>query len=429
MKTQLKYLDKYDGNIDTLTNRISNVRTWSYVANKKGWVNNYDYWIERTKNMEDKLSDKLHEELTKSFIDKRISVLSRSLKQNIILGTKIENENEVIIDGQYIGRLRGMKLDLDLKSGSLKTDIKSLKKAARQAIEPELMRRTSKIIKSEDFKLEEDHKIYWMDNPIAYIVPGKNYLNPKLELLVDDAIDLESKEKLRNNLEKKLYTLITSELSDLVKLSKSKFKNNYVRALCYQLFENNGVMKREIVDQMIKNISKEDRASLRKVGVKIGRYHAYLPKMLKPNAVNLRVQLWKLYFPDDKKYIIPKFGLNFLKNETQKNKKFLLICGFENIGKFYVRVDILERFFLKIIENTKDRMFKIDSDMINLIGCNKEDFFKLLELMQYKRKKIEESKEEFFIYQPQYIKNKQRKIVKKSNANSPFDKLSELRFR
>ncbi len=429
MKTQLKYLDKYDGNIDTLTNRISNVRTWSYVANKKGWTNNYDYWIERTKDMEDKLSDKLHEELTKSFIDKRISVLSRSLKQDIILGTKIKNENEVIIDDQYIGRLRGMKLDLDHKSGSLKTDIKSLKKAARQAIEPELMRRTSKIIKSEDFKLEDDHKIYWMNNPIAYISPGKNYLNPKLELLVDDAIDLESKEKLRNNLEKKLDTLITSELSDLVKLSKSKFKNNYVRALCYQLFENNGVMKREIVDQMIKNISKEDRASLRKVGIKIGRYHAFLPKMLKPNAVNLRVKLWKLYFPDDKKYIIPKFGLNFLKNETQKNKKFLLICGFENIGKFYVRVDILERFFLKIIENTKDRMFNIDSDMINLIGCNKEDFFKLLELMQYKRKNIEESKEEFFIYQPQYIKNKQRKIVKKSNANSPFGKLSELRFR
>ena len=291
------------------------------------------------------------------------------------------------------------------------------------------MRRTSKIIKSEDFTLEDDYKIYWMNNPIAYISPGKNYLNPKLELLVDDAIDLESKEKLRNNLENKLYTLITSELCDLVKLSKSKFKNNYVRALCYQLFENNGVMKREIVDQIIKNISKEDRVSLRKVGVKIGRYHAFLPKMLKPNAVNLRVKLWKLYFSDDEKYIIPKFGLNFLKNETKKNKKFLLICGFENFDKFYIRVDILERFFLKIIENTKDGMFNIDSDMINLIGCNKEDFFKLLELMQYKRKKIEGSKEEFFIYKPKYIKNKLRKIVNKSNANSPFGKLSELRFR
>ena len=101
---------------------------------------------------------------------------------------------------------------------------------------------------------------------------------------------------------------------------------------------------------MIKNISKEDRLSLRKAGIKIGRYHIFLPKMLKPNAVNLRVKLWKLYFPEDKKYIIPKSGLNFLKNETKKNNKFLLICGFENFDKFYIRVDILRKAFLKIIE-------------------------------------------------------------------------------
>jgi len=132
MKAQLEHLDKYEGNIDTLAYRISNVRTWSYVANKKGWTNNSDYWIERTKQIEDKLSDKLHEELTKSFIDKRISILSRSLKQDIVLGTEIKNNNEVIIDGQYIGLLKGMRLDLDLKSGSLKTDIKSLRKAARK---------------------------------------------------------------------------------------------------------------------------------------------------------------------------------------------------------------------------------------------------------------------------------------------------------
>jgi len=429
MKTQLNYLDRYDGNIDTLTNRISNIRTWSYVSNKKSWIDNNGFWIERTKHIEDKLSDKLHEELSKSFVDKRISVLSRSLKQDIVLATEIKNENEVVIDGQYIGKLGGLKLDLDLKSGSLKNDIKSLKKAARHAIAPELTRRVNNIIKSEVFNINDDHNIYWMDNPIAYISPGKNYLNPKLELLVDEAIDSESKEKLRDNLEKKLHVLITTELSDLVKLSKSKFENNYVRALCYQLFENNGIIKREIVNQMIKNISQKDRINLRKAGVKIGRYHVFLPRMLKPKAVDLRVKLWKLYYPDDKKYIIPKFGLNFLKNETKKNKKFLLICGFENFEKFYVRIDILERFFLKIIENTKNRMIKIDSNMINLIGCNRENFSKLLELMQYIPKKIKETKEEFFIYQPKYINNKNKKVDKKSNKNNPFGKLSELRFR
>ena len=244
MKKQLEYLDRYDGNIDTLANRISNVRTWSYVANKKNWANNSDYWVERTKYIEDKLSNKLHEELTKSFVDKRISILSRTLKQDVALATEIKNENEVIIDEQYIGRLSGLKLDLDLKSESLKTDIKSLKKAARQAIAPELMRRVNRIIRSEVLRLDNDHKIYWMDSPIAYISKGTNYLNPKLRLIVDEAIDPETKEKLKINLEKKLRTLISSELSDLVNLIKSKFKNNYARALCYQLFEKNGVMKR-----------------------------------------------------------------------------------------------------------------------------------------------------------------------------------------
>jgi len=406
------------------------VRTWSYVANKKNWANNSDYWIEQTKYIEDKLSDKLHEELTKSFIDKRISVLSRNLKQNILLATEIKNENEVIIDGQYLGRLKGMRLDLDLKSGSLKTDIKSLKKAARQAIAPELMRRVNKIIKNEAFDLSDDHKIYWENYPIAYILRGKNYLNPKLELIVDEAIDLESKEKLKTDLRKKLYSLISSELSDLVNLSKSKFKNNYVRALCFQLFENNGVIKRETVHQMIKNISKEDRLSLRRSGVKIGRYHIFLPKVLKPNAVNLRIKLWKLYFPEDEKFIIPKSGLNFLKDESKIHNKFLLLCGFENFGKFYVRVDILERLFLKIIENTKDNIFKIDSDMINLIGCSKENFLKLLGLMQYKSKKIQNNtKEEFFTYKPKFTRKKIDKSSKKLNKNNPFDKLSELRFR
>ena len=428
IKKQLEFLDKYEGNIDTLSNRISNVRTWSYVANKKGWTENHDYWIERTKYIEDRLSDKLHEELTKSFIDKRISILSRSLKQDIAHGTEIKNENEVIIDGQYIGRLNGLKFNLDLKSGSLKTDIKSLKKAARQAITPELMKRANKIIKDEIFNLKDDHKIYWMDHPIAYVHPGKNYLNPKLELLADDSMDPSSREKLKINLEKKLYSLISTELSDLVNLSNSKFKNNYVRALCYQLFEKNGVMKREDVNKMIKNISKEDRLNLRKVGVKIGRYHIFLPRMLKPSAVTLRVKLWKLYFPVDKKYTIPKSGLNFLKNETKKNIKFLLICGFENFDTFYVRVDILERLFLKIIENTKDGMFKIDSDMINLIGCNKENFLKLLKLMDYKPKKVEND-QEFFVYKPQFAKNINKKEKKKENKNNPFEKLMEVRFR
>ena len=138
MRIQLMKLDKLEGNVDSLSNRIANVRTWSYVSNKNNWVENQKYWIEKTKLLEDKLSDRLHEELTKTFIDKRASVLARGLKQDMEFNTKILDNNNVMIDDQFIGKINGLKLELDLKKGTLETDIKSLKKAARQTIGPEL---------------------------------------------------------------------------------------------------------------------------------------------------------------------------------------------------------------------------------------------------------------------------------------------------
>ena len=118
--------------------------------------------------------------------------------------------------------------------------------------------------------------------------------------------------------------------------------------------------------------------------------------------------------------------MNFLKDEPIKNNKFLLICGFENFEKFYVRVDILERLFLKIIEKSNNNSFKIDSDMINLIGCSKENFFKLLKLMEYKS---QNKNDESFIYKPKFQKNNKSKKNKITSKNNPFDKLSEIRFR
>ena len=130
MRQQLLILDKLEGNVDSLSNRIANVRTWSYVSNKSNWVENQNFWIEKTKLLEDRLSDRLHEELTKSFIDKRASVLARGLKQDMTFNTEITEDEKVIIDNQFIGNLKGLKLELDLKGSSLDTDIKSLKKSS-----------------------------------------------------------------------------------------------------------------------------------------------------------------------------------------------------------------------------------------------------------------------------------------------------------
>ena len=244
MKKQLKSLDNLEGNVDSLSNRIANVRTWSYVANKINWIENQDYWIERTKYLEDKLSDRLHEELTKTFIDKRASILARGLKQDSKLETKIIDQKKVIIDDQYIGEIIGLKLNLDLKSNTLDTDIKSLKKAARQNIGPEFSKRINEIIETKMIILEDNFKIIWQNNPIAIITPGKDYLSPKIEIIVDDIIELVDKKKLIEFLNNWLEDKIKETLKNLFDLKLINEKNSNIRALAYQLYENNGVVKR-----------------------------------------------------------------------------------------------------------------------------------------------------------------------------------------
>ena len=425
MKSQLSNLDKLEGNVDSISNRIANVRTWSYVANKSNWVENQDYWIERTKYLEDKLSDRLHEELTKSFIDKRASVLAKGLKQDITFETKIIENERVLINDQFIGTLKGLKMDLDLKIGALDADIKSLKKAARQNVAPEILRRINLILKCNDFELNEDFKIYWNKYPIAKLCPGKDYLNPEIELIIDDMIEFTEQKDLKDYLVKWLSNKITIELDSLFKLKSIKESNSLVRALSYQLYENYGVVKREKVGSLVKKLTQEDRKSLRDIGVKFGRYHIFLFKLFKPKQVSLRVLLWKNFKQINLSLKPPTFGLNFTDNSKFENKDFMLLCGFEKFDRFFVRIDILERLFIHIIKNNleNNQEVKLVPEMLNLLGCNKENFIKLIKNMNYKL--FEKNNETYFKYNPRKINYRQKN---KFNSDNPFNVLNQINF-
>ena len=422
MKEQLKGLEKDHGNVDLLSHRLSNVRTWSYVANKKNWVENSDYWVQLTKSIEDKLSDKLHDELTKSFIDKKISILSRSLKQDLILNTEISDENKIYIDNQLIGELKGLKFLIEVTSKTLDTDIKSIKKATRKGVEKELIKRVNQILTTKELKIDNENKILWKNNPIARLKRGNDYLNPEIDIIADESLDQTSKNKLNVFLEKWLKDYIDDVLGDLIKLTKYEIKNQYMRGLVFQLYESNGVIKRNKVDQIVKSIPSEDRKKLWGMGIKIGRYHIYLPKMLKPKAVEFRVNLWKIFNNLSDKNKIPQSGLNFLSNRNS-DRNFLLLCGFENFREFFVRIDILEKLFLKIIENTKGKKFKINAEMMNLLGCSKENFYKLMGYMNYKKDKAED------IYVFQGEKKRKQKLIKFDKKANPFNKLLSLNIK
>ena len=422
MKEQLKGLDRDHGNVDLLSHRLSNVRTWSYVANKKNWVENSDYWVQLTKSIEDKLSDKLHDELTKSFIDKKISILSRNLKQDLILNTEINNENKIHIDGQLVGELKGLKFIIEVTSKTLDTDIKSIKKAARKGVEKELIKRVDEILNKSEIKLNSENKITWKGNPIASLKKGSSYLRPDIHIIADDTLNEESKQRLNIFVNKWLTNHINEVLGDLIKLTKHKIKNQYLRGLLFQLYENNGVVKRNEIDKIVKSIPSEERKKLWGMGIKLGRYHIYLPKMLKPKAVEFRISLWKIFHNLSDKNKIPKSGLNFLSG-TNLEKNFLLLCGFEKFKDFFVRIDILEKLFLKIIENTKDKKFKINAEMMNLLGCSKENFYKLMNYMNYKKDKSPDT----YIFKGE--KKKKEKIIRFDKKENPFNKLLSLNIK
>ena len=426
MRLQLIKLDKLEGNVDSLSNRIANVRTWSYVSNKINWVESQSYWIEKTKLLEDRLSDRLHEELTKTFIDKRASVLARGLKQDIEFKTEIMEDNKVIIDEQFIGDLKGLRFEIDLKAGALETDIKSLKKAARQTVGPELQKRIQSIIDTGLIEIKDDFKIYWKNFPIAKLIAGKDYLNPDIFLIVDDILENDDKQKLSEFIGNWIKEKIKLVLKSLIDLKNLKESNSSIKALAYQLYENNGVIKREVVAEYLKKLGQDERKILRDLGVKFGRYHVFLFRLLKPEAVSLRTLLWKNFNQKNLNLTPPTFGLNFLDDKNIRDKHFMLLCGFENFDNYYVRIDILERLFVLIINASpeKDKEIKLVPEMLNLLGCSKENFKKLIEKMNYKT--LERDKDIYFRYSPQkQIKKPFKKTV---SINNPFKVLKNYNF-
>ena len=198
-----------------------------------------------------------------------------------------------MINEQYIGRLKGLRLELDLKVDTLDADVKSLKKAARQNVVPEIIKRITQIIDTGLIELKDDFKIYWNNNQIAKLIPGSDYLNPQIQLIIDEMIENNEKSRLNSYLQKWINEKIETELKSLIDLKNIKDNNTELRALAYHLYENNGVVKRDEVLKYLTKLNQEERKKLRNLGVKFGRYHIFLYKLFKPSSVSLRILLWK----------------------------------------------------------------------------------------------------------------------------------------
>ena len=151
--------------------------------------------------------------------------------------TEINEENKIYIDGQLIGELKGLKFIIELTSKTLETDIKSIKKAARKGVKEELSKRVDKIIQNQEISIDTNSNIIWKGYSIGRLKKGYNYLNPEIEIIADESIELETKIKLEEFLKKWFNNYINEILGDLINLTKQKKDNQYLRALVFQLYE------------------------------------------------------------------------------------------------------------------------------------------------------------------------------------------------
>ena len=237
-------------------------------------------------------------------------------------------------------------------------------------------------------------------------------------------LEQNQRNKLSEFLDKFLKNKVNTVLESLIDLKNLKDKNSSIKALAYQLYENNGVLKRENVSEYLKTLGQNERKILRDLGVKFGRYHVFLYKLIKPEPVLLRTLLWKNFHQKYFNLTPPTFGLNFIEDKDNRNKNFMLLCGFEKFDNYFVRIDILERLFKQIINSNSDenKEIKLVSEMLNLLGCSKDNFKKLIQKMNYKI--YEKNKDLYFRYMPKKTLNKTDK--KKPIKENPFRILKNL---
>ncbi len=337
------------GEIDTLSNRIAHIRTWTFISNRVGWLPNSEYWQEKTRDIEDRLSDALHERLTKRFVDRRTSVLMKRLRENAMLDVEISNTGEVKVEGHHVGQLRGFRFAADAKGEG--PDAKATRTAAQKALAVEIESRAEKLAAgaNSDFALESNGIIRWLGEPVAKLASGEKLLMPNLILLADEQLNGPARDKVSSRLERWVSFHIETLLKPIVDLLAAKDFSGLVRGVAFRLVENLGVIDRRDIAEDIRSLDQEARGLLRRHGVRFGAYHIFIPTLLKPSPAALATILWALkndHMESDGLIEIPQIsaaGRTSVAVEPEFLPEFYRLSGFRILGKKAVRVDILER--------------------------------------------------------------------------------------
>lgn len=392
LSRQVKRIDRSDGDIDTLSKRLAYIRTWTYVAQRTGWVDDESHWRGATRAVEDRLSDALHNALTLRFVDRRTSVLLRRLKQRESLVAEVNENGEVSVEGQVLGRIEGFRFRMDETATA--DEAKTLQSAAMAALRPEFHLRADRMYNAPDteFDLTEQGGLMWGDMAVGKLVKGQEALKPVAEAFVDEDAGAEVVQKVQRRLQHFIDRRIAAQFEPLLAMSRDEAVTGLARGVAFQLLEGFGIVPRGEIADDIKALDQESRSLLRKHGVRFGQYTIFLPLLLKPAPTRLRLVLWGLsqdfdMFPDS-----PPPGLVTIPTVPDAPKGHATMAGYFEAGSRAIRVDMLER-LADMLRNENSRAgFEANPDMLSISGLTLEQFADLMGGLGYKGERAERAK-------------------------------------
>ncbi|WP_407061703.1 helicase-related protein [Aureimonas sp. SK2] len=404
MAEQVRRADLAEGDIDTLSQRIAEIRTWTYISHRPGWLADPTHWQEKTKAIEDRLSDALHERLTKRFVDRRTSVLMRRLRESAFMEAEIGSDGTVRVEGHEVGELQGFRFTPDTKSDG--PDAKAVRAAAQKALGGEYDKRAERFANAPngDLAIGSDALLRWLGAPVASLTAGDDPLKPRVVLLADEQLAGPARDKVVQRAERFVTYQVSTVLKPLADLRDAEGVEGAARGIAYRLYENFGLLQRRDIAEEVRGLDQDARAALRRLGVRFGAYHIFVPALVKPAPAALMTLLWGIAHDGRDK---PGFGevtqllatgRTSVAPDPSFDPIFYALSGYRPLGRRAVRVDILERLadlirpalaWTPSVPKRPDgayngREFIVTPAMMSILGATADDMDEILKGLGYR---------------------------------------------
>ena len=417
-------LEDFTGGIDELSIKIANIRTWTYISNQLQWLENRKFWQEKTRLIEDNLSDRLHEKLTNRFIDLSASYFFNKQKKDFQPNIKVQADKSINLDGKIYGTIQGFNLELSINSRSLSNFThNNVKKKIKNMIQNKIDDFINAPEDSINFgnvdilDLKDEVKLFWGDEPVGILKKGESITCPLAESFNSEILDSNQRKIINKKLQEWIDNNIKKILKPLKENLDEDIKDSTLRLIVYNLFNSLGTMPVDNYSEDIKKLTVENKSIISKLGIRIGVKFLFIPNFMKKKAIELKSLLWQIYYNKNLSgnFPLPKDGRVSFISEINMPDDYWKAIGYLCINNFAVRVDIFERIFFLARQKMKMGPFIESSDLMNPIGCNSDQLVDLLRYCGIEHIVLGNGKKLFF------LKKRSKKIIKKKNTKKSFE--------